>query len=78
MTQLCRIEDPNTGVVSWESGAVINYILRVYDKQNKLGPRDDTEQAAVDFDKWIFFLVSTIGPMMGESRRTEAADRNRD
>lgn len=61
------LEDPNTGVVSWESGAIINSLLRVYDKNNVLGPRADSEQAQVDFDKWIFFLVSTLGPMMGMS-----------
>ncbi|GAB7358263.1 hypothetical protein MBLNU230_g0414t1 [Neophaeotheca triangularis] len=61
------LEDPNTGVVSWESGACINYLLRVYDsKTNKLGPKSDDEQARVDFDKWIFFLVSTLGPMQGQ------------
>ncbi|KAL6720063.1 hypothetical protein ACLMJK_001984 [Lecanora helva] len=60
------LEDPNTGVVSWESGAVINYLLRVYDKGNKLGPQGDSEQEHVDFDKWIFFLVTTMGPMMGQ------------
>ena len=61
------LEDPNTGVVSWESGACINYLLRVYDKQNKLGPRSDSEQDRVDFDKWIFFLLSTLGPSMGQT-----------
>lgn len=61
------LEDPNTGVTSWESGAVLNYLLRVYDKQNKLGPKGDSEQDKVDFDKWTFFLVSSLGPMMGMS-----------
>ncbi|KAK5127749.1 hypothetical protein LTR08_004209 [Meristemomyces frigidus] len=60
------VEDPNTGVVSWESGACLNYLLRVYDKSNKLGPRGDSEQDRVDFDKWTFFLVSSLGPMMGQ------------
>ncbi|KAI7352870.1 thioredoxin-like protein [Hortaea werneckii] len=60
------LEDPNNGVVSWESGAVVNYVLRVYDKQNKLGPRGNDEQAIVDFEKWNFFLVSTLGPFMGQ------------
>ena len=55
------LEDPNTNVTSWESGACLNYLLRVYDKGSKLGP-SDSEQARVDFDKWIFFLVSSIGP----------------
>ncbi|KAF2093960.1 glutathione S-transferase [Rhizodiscina lignyota] len=59
------LEDPNTGVVSWESLAVINYILRVYDKQGKLGP-GPSEQEHVDFDKWTALLVSTVGPMMGQ------------
>ncbi|KAK5108077.1 hypothetical protein LTR62_008794 [Meristemomyces frigidus] len=60
------LEDPNTGVVSWESGACMNYLLRVYDTKNQFGPRGDSEQARVDFDKWIFFLVSSLGPMMGQ------------
>ncbi|KAI9879948.1 MAG: hypothetical protein M1830_006256 [Pleopsidium flavum] len=59
------LEDPNTGVVSWESGAVVNYILRVYDKSSKFGP-GDSEQEKVDFDKWVFFLVSSLGPMTGQ------------
>lgn len=66
------LEDLNTGVVSWESGAIIHYLLRVYDKSNKLGPRgkspgsDPSEQDHVDFNKWEFFLVSTLGPMLGQ------------
>ena len=66
------LEDPNTDVVSWESGAVIHHLLRVYDKPNKLGPRgktlgsEPTEQDHVDFNKWEFFLVSSLGPMMGQ------------
>ena len=59
------LEDPNTGVISWESMACLNYLLRVYDKSNKLGP-GDKEQDKVDFDKWTSFLISTLGPMQGE------------
>ncbi|KAL9041837.1 MAG: hypothetical protein Q9214_003969 [Letrouitia sp. 1 TL-2023] len=61
------LEDPNTGVVSWESGAVINYILRNYDKSNTLQPGPAaSEQDRVDAEKWIYFLVSTLGPHMGQ------------
>lgn len=61
------LEDPNTGVVSWESGACMNYLRRVYDKQNKvLGPVGDSEQDHVDFDKWEYFLLTTLGPMTGQ------------
>ncbi|KAL9109980.1 MAG: hypothetical protein Q9227_005503 [Pyrenula ochraceoflavens] len=60
------LEDPNTGVVSWESGAVMNYVLRVYDKSGKLGPNDHSEQSRVDWEKWQYFLLTTLGPMTGQ------------
>ncbi|KAI4248155.1 MAG: hypothetical protein L6R42_009408 [Xanthoria sp. 1 TBL-2021] len=61
------LEDPNTGVVSWESQAVINYLLRVYDKSHTLSPGPDaSEQDRVDYDKWTAFLTTTFGPMMGQ------------
>lgn len=61
------LQDPNTGVTSWESLACINYLLRVYDTGNKIGPRaEGGEQAKADFDAWTSFLVSTMGPMMGQ------------
>lgn len=60
------IEDPNTGVVSWESGACINYVGRVYDKTHRLGPVGQTEQDIVDFEKWQLFLLTSLGPMMGQ------------
>lgn len=60
------LEDPNTGVVSWESGACMNYVRRVYDKENFLGPKG-SEQDIVDFEKWEYFLLSTLGPMTGQT-----------
>lgn len=59
------LQDPNTGVTAWESNACINYLLRVYDNENKLGPKDN-EQDRVDFDKWTSFLLSTLAPMQGK------------
>ncbi|CRL29368.1 Glutathione S-transferase, N-terminal [Penicillium camemberti] len=61
------IEDPNTGVVSWESGACMNYIRRVYDMGNTIGPSGDSAQDLVDFEKWEYFLLSTLGPMTGQT-----------
>ncbi|CAK3852316.1 glutathione S-transferase [Lecanosticta acicola] len=60
------LEDPNTGVVSWESGAVMNYVRRVYDLNGTLGPKGNGERERVDFEKWEFFLLTTLGPMMGQ------------
>ncbi|KAJ5242614.1 uncharacterized protein N7469_000941 [Penicillium citrinum] len=60
------LEDPNTGVVSWESGACMNYIRRVYDLGNLIGPPGGSAQDLVDFEKWEYFLLSTLGPMTGQ------------
>ncbi|KAL8806871.1 MAG: hypothetical protein Q9223_004714 [Gallowayella weberi] len=61
------LEDPNTGVTSWESQAVINYLLRVYDQSHILSPGPDaSEQERVDYEKWTAFLTTTFGPMMGQ------------
>ncbi|KAF1359847.1 thioredoxin-like protein [Lizonia empirigonia] len=55
------LEDPNTGVVSWESGAILNYIRRQYDASGtKLGPRSadggkPSAQDIVDFEKWEYY-----------------------
>lgn len=61
------LEDANTGVTSWESGACMNYVRRVYDKNNLLGPKEEGEQALVDFEKWEYFLLTTLGPMTGQT-----------
>lgn len=62
------LEDPNTGVTAWESGAIVAYLLREYDSTNssKLGPNHKSKQDMVDYDKWIAFLLSTLGPMTGQ------------
>ncbi|KAJ5757704.1 uncharacterized protein N7511_006398 [Penicillium nucicola] len=61
------VEDPNTGVIAWESGACMNYIRRVYDKGNMIGPCGDLAQDLVDFEKWEYFLLTTLGPMTGQT-----------
>ncbi|KAK5310505.1 hypothetical protein LTR70_009430, partial [Exophiala xenobiotica] len=65
--RLPALEDPNTGIVAWESGAVMNYILRRYDQDNQLGPRGSSEQDLIDYDKWTLFLLTTLGPMTGQT-----------
>lgn len=45
----------------------MNYIRRVYDKDNKIGPRGTSEQAIVDFEKWEYFLLTTLGPFTGQT-----------
>lgn len=40
------IEDPNTGITIWESGAIIEYLVETYDKEGKLKVTDIK-------DKWL-------------------------
>lgn len=63
------INDPNTGIELWESGAIVNYLKRQYDHTAKLGPKNDSKQSIKDqaeLDKWEMLLLTTIGPMTGQ------------
>ena len=67
------LEDPNTGVTAWESGAVMSYLRRLYDKEDRIlglaGKTSDavvSEQDRVDFEKWELLLLTTVGPMSGQ------------
>ncbi|THZ79965.1 hypothetical protein D6C85_00145 [Aureobasidium pullulans] len=58
------LQDPNTNITSWESIACINYLLRNYDTDDKLGA--SSEAGRVEIDQWTSFLISTMGPMIGQ------------
>ncbi|KAL4963787.1 glutathione S-transferase family protein [Aspergillus stella-maris] len=62
------LQDPNTEITSWESMACINYLLRVYDRDHKLSALDGSMdlKRAVQIDSWTSFLITTLGPMMGQ------------
>jgi len=60
------LQDPNTGITSWESMACMNYLLRTYGQDQKLSNSANSEQAKVESEQWISFLISTMGPMIGQ------------
>ena len=61
------LQDPNTGVTSWESMACMNYLLRVYDHENQFGAKPETGQkGSVEIEQWVSFFISTMGPMIGQ------------
>lgn len=47
---------------------MINYLLRTYDTSHTLSPNPSAASAQdlVDYDKWTSFLITTLGPMMGQ------------
>eukprot|EP01114_Cavostelium_apophysatum_P021276 TRINITY_DN737_c1_g1_i3.p1 TRINITY_DN737_c1_g1~~TRINITY_DN737_c1_g1_i3.p1 ORF type:complete len:225 (-),score=53.13 TRINITY_DN737_c1_g1_i3:25-699(-) len=60
------IIDPNNdNLAVWESGAIYLYLQKKYDKENKLGPKNDKEEAQIW--SWIAFQISGHGPSQGQA-----------
>jgi glutathione S-transferase len=60
------IEDPNTDTTLWESGAIVEYLVETYDKQNTIsfapGSKDYFQAK-----QWLHFQVSGQGPYFGQA-----------
>ncbi|OJJ99822.1 hypothetical protein ASPACDRAFT_52420 [Aspergillus aculeatus ATCC 16872] len=59
------IEDPNTGITLWESGAIIEYLVETYDKDNKISPKAGTP-GYFHAKQWLHFQMSGQGPYFGQ------------
>ncbi|KAE8357836.1 glutathione S-transferase [Aspergillus caelatus] len=59
------IIDPNTGLKLWESGAIIQYLIDTYDKDNKLTYTEFPEK--YQLTQWSFFQASGQGPYFGQA-----------
>lgn len=56
--------DPNTGAKLWESGAIIEYLLDVYDEENRLSYTTFPEK--YEQGCWKHFQMSGQGPYYGQ------------
>ncbi|SPO05566.1 related to theta class glutathione S-transferase [Cephalotrichum gorgonifer] len=63
--RLPAIEDPNTGLTLWESGAIVEYLIEQYDKEHKLSYDDTTNKYLCK--QWLHFQVSGQGPYYGQA-----------
>lgn len=59
------IEDPNTGITLWESGAILEYLVETYDKQHTIS-FDSGSQDYFYAKQWLHFQVSGQGPYFGQ------------
>jgi len=59
------IEDPNTGITLWESGAILEYLIETYDKEGKFTYTSSPEKYYLK--QWLHFQVSGQGPYFGQS-----------
>ncbi|KAI1503187.1 URE2 protein [Biscogniauxia marginata] len=62
--RLPAIEDPNTGVTLWESGAIVEYLVDTYDKEKKL--TFDSVPEKYQLKQFLHFQVSGQGPYFGQ------------
>ncbi|OOF94862.1 hypothetical protein ASPCADRAFT_6538 [Aspergillus carbonarius ITEM 5010] len=65
-SRLPVIEDPNTGITLWESGAIIEYLVETYDKDKKISFQAGTPEY-FHAKQWIYFQVSGQGPYFGQA-----------
>ncbi|KAF9890790.1 glutathione S- transferase, nitrogen catabolite repression regulator [Aspergillus nanangensis] len=65
--RLPAIEDPNTSLKLFESGAIVEYLLDQYDPDNKLAYAADDHQKYYDTKAWFHLQVSGQGPYYGQA-----------
>ncbi|KAK3065222.1 hypothetical protein LTS18_005639 [Coniosporium uncinatum] len=58
------IEDPNTGITLFESGAIIEYLIDTYDKQSNLTYTESPRK--YQLLSWLHFQMSGQGPYFGQ------------
>jgi len=58
------MEDPNTDLTLWESGAIIHYVIKHYDTEHRLSYDTLKEQELCI--QWLMFQVSGQGPYFGQ------------
>jgi glutathione S-transferase len=60
------IQDPNTDLTLWESGAIIEYLIETYDKDHKVSFAPGTPEY-YHAKQWLFFQISGQGPYYGQA-----------
>jgi len=58
------IDHANGDFTLWESGAILLYLVEMYDKENRLTVTDPKEKALLN--QWLFFQASGQGPYFGQ------------
>lgn len=60
------IQDPNTGITLWESGAIIEYLLEKYDEQHAISFLAGSKEYYETL-QWLHFQMSGQGPYFGQA-----------
>jgi glutathione S-transferase len=60
------IEDPNTGITLWESGAIIEYLVETYDQKHNISFAPGSKEY-YESKQWLYYQVSGQGPYFGQA-----------
>lgn len=60
------LQDPNTGITIWESGAILEYLLETYDATHSLSFTPGTPDY-FHAKQWLHFQASGQGPYFGQA-----------
>lgn len=60
------LQDPNSNLTIWESGAIIEYLIERYDTKHQLSFAPGTPESYLA-KQWLFFQVSGQGPYYGQA-----------
>ncbi|KAI1123057.1 glutathione S-transferase [Nemania abortiva] len=64
--RLPAIYDPNTDLTLWESGAIVEYLVETYDKENKISfPKSSNESYLTK--QWLYYQTTGQGPYYGQA-----------
>jgi glutathione S-transferase len=63
------MKDPNSGgLILWESGAIVEYLIETYDKQGKISyVREEEMELKWQTRQWLAFQISGQGPYFGQA-----------
>lgn len=64
--RLPAIQDPNTGLTLWESGAILEYLIETYDRDHTISFPAGTAEAW-HAKQWLFFQTTGQGPYYGQA-----------
>lgn len=60
------IEDPNTDITLWESGAILEYLIKQYDTEHRIS-YDSLKQQML-CGQWLAYQISGQGPYFGQCK----------
>lgn len=65
-SRLPTIQDPNTGITLWESGAIIEYLIETYDVEQRISFAPGSAEAH-HARQFLHFQMSGQGPYFGQA-----------